>query len=785
MMKLKQIKLKHRYLIWLAAAAILLVLLWIPFVVIAVVIALLVVVAALVLLPNVRRWCLSTPLYQLLQKSVPPISATEREVIESGTTWWEKTLFQGSPDWQALLNIPPPALSREEQDFLTNETEELCRLVDDWQVQQDADLSAEVWEFIKTRRFFAMIIPKFYGGLGFSAAAHSAVITKLASRSSVLAVTVMVPNSLGPAELLLKYGSDEQKSRYLPRLARGEEIPCFALTSLQAGSDASGIEDFGVVCEGEYEGQQCLGLRITWRKRYITLAPVASLIGLAIKVFDPEQRLDKERFHGKKELGITCVLVPAHLPGVERGRRHSPLDTFFQNGPTTGDEVFVPLDCVIGGEEMIGQGWRMLVECLVIGRSLSIPALSVSAQQTALYTSNAYTRVREQFRLPIAKFEGIQKKLAQLAIDASVTDAMRTLTLSGIDSGNKPAVVSAIVKYYSTENARHAVNIAMDIHGGKAIMQGPKNYLASIYKSLPILITVEGANILTRSLMIFGQGALRCHPYLYRELECLSNSDTNAVADFDKVLSEHAAYHFKAAAKAVYAALSKARFSTFPAQTSWAQRHYQDINYVSALFAYLSDLIVLALGGEFKKKEILSGYFADALAMMYAASALLKQHHDHDEAEAERDLVALACTDCLSRAETALYKICLNLARPVSWWARLLLFPLGRRIKDNSDSAHRHIARQLYQCGDLSERLSHAIYLGTFEHLDQAVSLSQTTTTLRTKLKEHPRPLTQSQQSWLAALQQQGVLSANECAQFKRWQDAVNQVIEVDSFEQL
>lgn len=774
-------KMKHQYIIILASVLIVLILFGIP----AVIAALLVIALALLLVPMTRRWCLSAPLYQLLKKSVPPISDTEHEVITSGTTWWEQTLFQGSPDWEALLDMPPATLSQEEQDFLNRETEQLCQLVSDWEVQRSADLNPEVWEFIKAHGFFGMIIPKEYGGLEFSATAHSAVITKLASRSSVLAVTVMVPNSLGPAELLMKYGLEEQKARYLPNLASGTEIPCFALTSLQAGSDASSVEDFGVVCEGEFEGQRCLGLRLNWSKRYITLAPVASLIGLAIKVFDPNQLLDKDKFHGQKDLGITCVLVPAHLPGVEHGCRHSPLDTFFQNGPTTGSEVFVSLDCVIGGVDMIGQGWRMLVECLVVGRSLSIPALSVSAQQTALYTSNAYARIREQFHRPIAQFEGIQKKLAQLAINTSVTDAMRGLTVGGIDSGHKPAVVSAIVKYYSTENARDAVNIAMDIHGGKAIMQGPKNYLASIYKSLPILITVEGANILTRSLMIFGQGALRCHPYLYQELECLSSTDESAVLDFDRVLSEHALYHFKVAIKATGAAWTKARFSPFPQRTNWARRHYQNINYVSALFAYLSDLIVLILGGSFKKKENLSGYFADALAMMYAASALLKQHSDAGEADFERDLFSLACHDCIYRAEAALYKICLNLPKPASWWARLILFPLGRRIEENSDHAYRHLARQLYQCGDLSKRLSQAIYRDTFKHLDEAVLLSQESEALRTKLKDHFRPLPQDQDSWLAELQQQGVLSVEECEQFKRWRVAVNRVLEVDSFESL
>ena len=524
---------------------------------------------------------------------------------------------------------------------------------------------------------------------------------------------------------------------------------------------------------------------MTWHKRYITLAPVATLIGLAIKVFDPQQLLDKNLLHGKKELGITCVLVPAHLPGVNKGRRHSPLDTFFQNGPTSGEDVFVPLDYVIGGVEMIGQGWQMLVECLVVGRSLSIPALSVSAQQTALYTSNAYARIREQFHRPIAQFEGVQKKLAKLAIYASITNAMRSLTITGIDDGHKPAVVSAIVKYYSTENARNAINIAMDIHGGKAIMQGPKNYLAGIYKSIPILITVEGANILTRSLMIFGQGALRCHPYLYQEIKCLSEQDENSSSRFDSLLSKHIGYHFKTLAGAKWAAWSKARFSEIPQQAGGMRKHYQNINYISALFACLSNLVIIISGGGFKKKEILSGYFADVLAMMYAAAALLKQYHDRGELSSERDITELACIECMHYAEAALHKICLNLPKPFFWGSRMILFPLGKRIRGNNDKSYCRLAKQLYDCDDLSELLTQNIYRGTFEHLDQAVSLSKEITELRAKLKAYPRPLHQDTGAWLSELKQQSVLSADECEKFKLWQEAVDRILEVDSFESI
>ncbi|MBC6414295.1 MAG: acyl-CoA dehydrogenase [Chromatiales bacterium] len=774
-------KIKGRYIFLLAIAVIVLMLFWLP----VIVITLLIAAVVLCIVPATRLWCFSTPLYHLLKKSMPPVSDTEREVIESGSTWWEKSLFQGQPDWSGLLSLPSPKLNEAEQGFLDNETEELCNLVDDWQIKQQADLSHQAWEFIKTRRFFGMIIPKYYGGLGFSNAAHSAVITKLASRSAVLATTVMVPNSLGPAELLLKYGSDKQKSDYLPKLARGEEVPCFALTSLHAGSDAGSIDDFGVVCEDEFDGQRCLGLRLTWRKRYITLAPVATLIGLAVKVVDPQQLLDKDIFHGNKELGITCVLVPANTPGVNKGQRHSPLDTLFQNGPTSGEGVFVPLDYVIGGMSMIGQGWRMLVECLVIGRSLSIPALASSAQQNALYTSNAYGRLREQFRLPIAKFEGVQKELAQLAMNTTTTDAMRLLTVAAIDDGHKPAVVSAIVKYYSTENARHSVNIAMDIHGGKAIMQGPKNYLASIYKSIPIIITVEGANILTRSLMIFGQGALRCHPYLYSELKCFSDQSEKSIADFNSLLGKHTRYFLKTLVKARWTALTKARFSSVPADAGTMRKHYRNVNYISALFAFLSNLIILTSGGGFKKKEIISGYFSDVLAMMYATGALLKQHHNRLHPEIDKDLTDLACSECIQHAEATLHKICLNLPKPFNWLSRFILFPLGKRIRGSSEQSYSRLAQQLYSSDDLSTLLTPDIHRESFAHLSNAVSLSREVTELRSQLKAYPRAIAQDNESWLSDLQQQGIISSDECDKLKSWQQAVDEVLEVDSFDSI
>ena len=500
-------------------------------------------IVTIVFISPLRLVFLTLPLYGLLKGRMPSISTTEREAIDAGTVWWEASLLRGKPNWHQLHQLGQPRLSRKEQNFVDKQTEQLCALCDDWAVQKQADLSKDVWTFIKKHRFFGMIIPEAYGGLGFSAAGHAAVITKLASRSPVLAVTVMVPNSLGPAELIMKYGTEQQKAHYLPRLARGDEIPCFALTSLKAGSDASAIEDKAVVCRGTYNGKACLGLRTTWEKRYITLAPVATVIGLAVKVYDPQGLLEPSLFNGKKELGITCLLVPAHLSGVRKGLRHSPLDVFFQNGPTSGTDVFLPFECIIGGKPAIGKGWQMLIECLAVGRSLSLPSLSNAVHQTSVYTSSLYTSLRYQFHRPIGTFEAVAHKLACMVLSSHVVRASSRLALAAIDAGNQPAVISAMLKYTSTERARCTLNHAMDIHGGKAIMQGPNNYLAHSYKSLPIMITVEGANTLTRALIVFGQGALRCHPYLYHELQCLTQSHRGGLFAFNRLVGGHMRYH--------------------------------------------------------------------------------------------------------------------------------------------------------------------------------------------------------------------------------------------------
>jgi len=663
--------------------------------------------AVLLGIPQLRQSFLSRPLLQRIRKILPPMSATERDAIEAGSVWWEAELFRGAPNWQLLQGYRLPVLSAQEQAFVDGPVEQLCAMIDDWDItHKRMDLPPEIWAFLKQHRFFGMIIPKRYGGLEFSAYGHSCVVTKISARSISAGVTVMVPNSLGPAELLMHYGTEAQKDFYLPRLADGREIPCFALTGPSAGSDAGAIPDHGVVCMGDHQGKQELGLRLNWDKRYITLGPVATVLGLAFKVFDPDGLLGDQ-----EELGITCALIPANTPGITIGNRHFPLNAAFQNGPNSGKDVFIPLEYIIGGQENIGNGWRMLVESLSVGRGISLPAVGVAAGKSCVRHTGAYAHVRKQFNTSIGRFEGVEEALARIGGMTYMMEAGRLLTLSALDSGERPSVITAILKCYNTEHMRQIVNDAMDIHGGRGICMGPSNYLARAYQTLPVGITVEGANILTRSMIIFGQGAIRCHPYLMREMDAATMADlSDAEETFDQALRGHAEYFITNFCRAFIYGISGSHLAPAP-YPGRVGNYYRRLGQMSAAFAVTADLVLMILGGAFKRKEKLSGRFADALGYMFYASATLKKFEADGQPRSDLPLVEWSAKYCLYQVQVALDEILRNF--PVKWLGvvvRHLIFPLGLSLRPPNDSLGHRVAALLLKPGAARDRLTAGIY---------------------------------------------------------------------------
>ncbi len=666
-------------------------------------------IVAILAVAPLRRALVSDRLFAAFRKVVPPMSETEADAINAGTVWWDGDLFSGRPDWSKLLAFPKPALSAEEQAFLDGETEELCRIATDWDTYPLGDLPPHVWQMIKDKGFLGMIIPKAYGGKGFSAYAHSQVVAKLSTRCSAAAVSVMVPNSLGPAELLLHYGTDAQKRHYLPRLAKGLDLPCFALTNPHAGSDAAAIPDRAVVCRGLWEGREVVGMRVTWDKRYITLGPIATLLGLAFRLYDPDHLLGSE-----KDIGITCALVPTATPGVHIGRRHLPLNAVFHNGPNWGKDVFMPLDWIIGGPENAGQGWRMLMECLAAGRSISLPSSNVGMSKLAVRATGAYARVRTQFRTPIGKFEGIEEALARMGGNLYLMDAARMMTAVAIDLGEKPSVISGIVKYHITERNRRVVNDAMDVQGGKGICLGPNNFMGRAYQQIPVSITVEGANILTRSLIIFGQGAIRCHPFVLQELQAAREPDREKAAhDFDRALWGHVRFTLGNAVRSLASGLTGSHWVGVPTGAAPEnRRYYQQLTRFSSMFAFLSDVSMLVLGGDLKRREKLSARLGDILSEMYLVSATLKRYEDEGRQRADKPLVDWAVWDAMFRAQNAFEGVISNYpSRAVAWLLRRVLFPLGRPYVVPSDRLGHAVAKLLIEPSATRDRLTAGMYV--------------------------------------------------------------------------
>ena len=733
--------------------------------------------------PGVRRQLVTRGLMRLMAPILPRIGKTERIALDAGTVWWDRDLFSGNPDWQKLLNFKLRALSGNERAFLDGPVEELCAMLNEHEVAKAGDLPPQVWEFIKRHRFFGMIIPKEFGGLGFSAAAHSAVITKVASRSVTAAVTVMVPNSLGPAELLVHYGTEEQKLHYLPRLAAGEEIPCFALTGPEAGSDAAATQSVGIVCRGVFEGEEVLGMRLNWRKRYITLGPVATVIGLAFRLRDPDQLLGAE-----EDIGITCALIPADLPGIEIGQRHDPMGVPIQNGPNWGRDVFVPIHFIIGGREMGGQGWRMLMESLAAGRSISLPALSVASAELATRVVGAYATVREQFDTPIGRFEGIEEPLARIGGLTYLMNAARTLTAGAVDAGERPAVLSAIVKAYLTEAMRQVLTDAMDIRAGAAICRGPRNILARAYQAVPIAITVEGANILTRSMIIYGQGAIRSHAYAQEEITAVAEND---LARFDRAFFGHVGSVFRNATRALLLGLTNGRIMKPPVDGE-VKHLFGQFSRMSAAFAIVSDAAMATLGGQLKRREKISGRLADALAWMYLGSAALKRYIDDGQRDCDLPHVRWSCAHALYQIQTALVGTLDNLPnRLAAWTLRPLVFPLGARLRPPSDKLGAAVARELLEDRDARLCLTPDIYvpppdepgLGRLEAaLDKAVEALAVETKIRDAIRAGRLDKAPGDVLLEQALEA-GIISEEERHKVLEADEIRDEVIQVDAFD--
>jgi acyl-CoA dehydrogenase len=722
-----------------------------------------------------RQKHITKPMLNWVRKVLPSMSDTEREALAAGTIWWDADLMRGNPDFKKLLDTPVHNISEEEQAFLDGPTKRLCEMADDWKTTfVDKDISPEIWDIVKNEGFLGLIIPKKYGGKEFSATAISEIVMRIASRGSSIATTVIVPNSLGPGELLMMYGTQEQKDHYLPRLADGREIPAFALTSENAGSDATNMTDIGVVCYENYKGKKTLGMRVNWSKRFITLGPVCTVLGLAFKLTDPEGILGDE-----KDLGITLALVPTDAPGVTIGRRHIPSNQAFPNGPNQGEDVFMPMDWIIGGQDRIGQGWRMLVSALAAGRGIMLPAMSMAGLKVATFSTGAYGRVREQFNLPISRFEGIQEVAADIAGETYKIDAARRLTLQALDMGEKPAVISAIMKYHATERMRKACNWAMDVHSGKAVIDGPKNYLSSAYRGIPIAITVEGANIMTRSLMIYGQGSIRCHPFIQTEIDAAQNEDRDqALLDFDDVLFRHAVYFIKNTFRATARSWTFGLLSSSPVDGE-TSRYYKQVKRLSAALAYVSEVSMIVLGGALKRKEMLSARLGDILSELYLTTASLKRFEDTGRPAEDLPLVHYACQSSLHEAETALNEVLRNFPNPlVAWVLRAQLQPMGIRCKKPKDRLTTMVSNTISEPTAARDRLSQGIYVGEgtpLHMVDKAMRLMVELDPIKQKMRKARIRTAQE-------AREKGIISDNEAARMAEALEVVQEVVRVDDF---
>jgi len=735
----------------------------------------------------IRRNFFSKAVFMVMKKIMPTISQTEQEALDAGDVWWEAELFSGDPDFSVIQKLDKPALTDEEQAFIDGPVEEFCNMLDDWQITQvDYDLSPENWQFAKDNGFFAMIIPKEYGGLDYSALCHSQVVLKIGCRSGSAAVTVMVPNSLGPGKLLMTYGTREQKDYYLPRLAKGIEIPCFGLTGPHAGSDAGAMPDSGVVCYGSYEGKDnVLGLRLNWEKRYITLAPVATLLGIAFKLYDPDHLLSDV-----EDRGITVALIKRETEGVEIGKRHFPANQAFMNGPVRGKDVFVPIDSIIGGVDYVGKGWLMLMECLSDGRAISLPALGTAAAKMASKYTGAYARIRQQFHTPIGYFEGVEEVLTEIAGQTYAIDASRLLVLSALDNGAIPSVISGIVKQQLMERMRNVINHSMDIHGGHGISMGPHNFLGRGYQLIPVGITVEGANILTRTMMIFGQGAMRSHPYLLKEVEAVHNENQKqGLKDFDNAFFAHFGFIISNIVRTFWFGISSAKLLGTPGD-KYTRHYYQQLIKMSSAFALMSDICVAVLGGSLKRREKISGRLADALSNMYVISAVLKHYEDQGSQKEDLVLLKWACDDALFNIQTALKGVMKNLPVPfLGALCNFIVFPFTKPYQRPSDKLGHQVARKILKPGDTLDRLSEGIFVSKNKYdatgrIDHALTLVLKTDELQRKLRDaykHGQLENRGRNAFLEA-KEKNIITDSEYTLLVEADEAILNATKVDEF---
>jgi len=738
-------------------------------------------------LKHVRRNFISRPLFAAMKKIMPTISQTEQDALNAGDVWWEAELFSGKPDFSFLQNLPKPELTDEEQAFLDGPVEEFCKMLDDWQItHEDYDLTPEAWQFAKDNGLFALIIPKQYGGKEYSAYLHSQVVIKIAGSSFSAAVTVMVPNSLGPGKLLMTYGTEEQKDYYLPRLAKGIEIPCFGLTGTDAGSDAGAMTDTGVICYGNYEGKDdVLGVRLNFAKRYITLAPIATILGIAFKLTDPEHLLSEE-----EDRGITLALIKRETEGIEIGRRHFPANQAFMNGPIRGKDVFIPLDSIIGGVDYVGKGWAMLMNCLGDGRAISLPALGTAGGKMGARHTGAYARIRQQFHTPIGYFEGVEEALTIIAGQTYAMDAARSLVTVALDNGIVPSVISAIVKQQTMERMRVMINHAMDIHGGHAICMGPHNHICRGYQLMPVGITVEGANILTRTMIIFGQGAMRSHPYLLKEVQAVHNEDQKQGAkDFDNAFFAHMGFIISNVVRSFWLGISFAKFVSTPGDKNTIH-FYQQLVRTSSAFALMADICVGVLGGSLKRREKISGRLADALSNMYVMSAALKHYEDQGSHKEDLVLLRWVCEDSLFNIQTALKGIMKNLPVPViGALCNFIIFPLTKPYQHPNDKLGHKVARVTLSPSDTLDRLSAGIYCSDDKNnatgrITHAFNLVLDTEELQHKLRDAFKQgdiSSRNSDVYLEA-KEKNIISETEYEQLVEAEEAIQNAIKVDEF---